>query len=81
MYKIACLCMFTFFMALPVHARGNTLQEQLDSVKTRIEEEKVINTELRARLATRETQVTELKLRLKDLEDQIAALKQEHNIR
>lgn len=74
------LCMFAFFLALPVQAGNNSLQEQLDNVKARIEEEKAVNAELRAELATRETQVTELKLRLKELEEQIAELKQEHNI-
>lgn len=80
MYKMVSMCMFTFFLALSVQAGNNTLQEQLDDVKARIEEEKAINTELRAKLATRETQVTELKLRLKELEEQIASLKKEHNI-
>ena len=68
------------FYVSSLQAEDIPLQEQLEDVKAKIEEEKAINAELRAQLATRETRVSELKLQLSEIEEEIAALKRKHNI-
>ena len=68
-------------LVMPVSAGADSpdVEQQLAEVKAKIEQERVINAELKERLAVRETEMDELKSQLKQIEDQIAALKTEHN--
>ncbi len=63
-----------------VLAENPGLEKQLAEVNVKIEQEKVINTELKQRLAARELEMSDLKSRLENVEDQIAALKAEHHL-
>ena len=64
----------------PVLAEATSLQDQIDEIKIMIEREQLTNIELKAELASRESEVSELKLKLKEIEDKIETLKKEHNL-
>ena len=75
-----CLVVLLHLFSLSLSAEEQSLQDQIDEIKIMIEREQILNIELKAELATRETEVSELKLRLREIEDKIDALKQEHNL-
>lgn len=77
---VLCFFILTSVLPLPVTAEEHSLQDQIEEVKIMIEREQIVNIELKAELAARETEVDELKTKLKSLEDSIEALKQEHNL-
>lgn len=77
---VLCFFMLTSVLLLPATAEEPDLRDRIEEVKIMIEREQIVNIELKAELATRETEVDELKTKLKSLEDSIEALKQEHNL-
>ena len=81
MYKIKLLIVLLIsLLSVSTQAVDKSLVDQIAEVKAMIEQETVLNTELKAKLATKETEISELKLKLKEIEDMIAGLKQKHNL-
>jgi len=75
-----CLVILTSLHLLPAAAEKYSVQDQIEEIKIMIEREQIVNIELKAELASRETEVSELRLKLREIEDRIDALKQEHNL-
>ena len=75
-----CLAIMTSLHLLPAAAEEYSMQDQIEEIKIMIEREQIVNIELKAELASRETEVSELRLKLREIEDRIDALKQEHNL-
>ena len=75
-----CLIILMNMYSLQLPAEEKSLQDQIDEINVMIEQERTKNAELKAELASKETEVSELKLKLKEIEDKIEALKREHNL-
>lgn len=78
--RFLSLYIFLCFVQFPLQAADKSLEDQITEAKEMLEQEKVLNIELKAELAARDTDAGTLKKKLKEIEDKIEAMKKEHGL-